>query len=522
MLELEDKLEPGTGLLGVEEQESLHHYDRESDLVEAENPEPDEDLEGPIAAARTEFTEDPVRVYLREAGAARLLTREKEVAIARRIERGQHQVFKVVSRSPLVWSELLAAAEDIKEHRRSVRDLVQFDEEELTEKKLERKTQQTLRVLEQVGKNSRQIHTLAARFARLPKSNAPQVLAARYRLARRTIHISKLVRSLDFTPAERTRLVALIERTASQYAGLEQTVRQVERRVRQAKGQNAAEARRELRKYRLQYQELESRTGASAAQFQRELGRLKRGEALAMQAKKELTQANLRLVVSIAKKYSQRGLHLLDLIQEGNIGLMRAVDKFDWRRGYKFSTYATWWIRQAITRAIADQARTIRLPVHMVETLNKVARTSRELEQKMGRAPKAEEIGRKLGLKTQQVQQVLKVARQPLSLDAPIGEDDTRLGDFIEDKDVLSPADRVVERGLKEETAALLKTLTPREEKVMRLRYGLDDGQERTLEEVGESFGLTRERIRQIEVQVLRQLRNPSRSAKLRAFLRTN
>ncbi|HLG15983.1 MAG TPA: RNA polymerase sigma factor RpoD [Blastocatellia bacterium] len=482
----------------------------------------DEELDLDLTPGSADKTNDPVRLYLREMAVVPLLTRDGEVVIARRIERGRRRALKAISRSPICIEDLIKTGERLRRGELHIREVVTFsDQEVITEEKIEEYQNQILDAIAEIKRFYARMLKLYDRTLNEPKRST-KLPRLRRKLARARVEVSRQTIALDLTIQQHGDLTALIRDSVRQAREVRSGIDKARRSLERKKwNEDERELKRNLREAERRLSELEGRWHVNAIELERSLASINSGEEEANRAKKELIEANLRLVVSIAKKYTNRGLQFLDLIQEGNIGLMKAVDKFEWRRGYKFSTYATWWIRQAITRAIADQARTIRIPVHMIETINKLIRTSRALVQELGREPSSEEIAKKMELPVTKVRKVLKIAQEPISLETPIGEEeDSHLGDFLEDKTITNPSEAVITSNLREITDEVLKSLTPREEKVIKMRFGLGpNGSEHTLEEVGQHFAVTRERIRQIEAKALRKLRHPSRSRKLKAFL---
>jgi RNA polymerase primary sigma factor len=507
--------------LGVDVIDRPERYQNRDDFESSANEfDKKEDETTEFGLATHEKTNDPVRMYLREMGTVPLLDREGEVEIAQRIEQGEWMIYEALCENPVVLRELLRLNEMAAKDKRILRELVAADPDEPLDPKAADRIKGNLKIFEQIATNDQEIGELRKRQKRC-KPDGEKYLEIEREIDRLVAKIAKDIRTVDFSVQTRNRLVDFLKDIDKQFSRFEQDIKRAQTALkRETNEELKALHRRRIEKYRGNLRELEERYGTTHAEIASTINKIRLGEGTCERAKEELIVANLRLVVSIAKKYTNRGLQFLDLIQEGNIGLMKAVEKFEYRRGYKFSTYATWWIRQAITRAIADQARTIRIPVHMIETINKLTRTSRSLVQELGREPTAEEIGERMDLPASKVRKIMKIAQEPISLETPIGEEeDSHLGDFIEDKNAISPIESVIFANLKDQTRKVLKTLTPREELVLKMRFGVGDGSEHTLEEVGRSFNVTRERIRQIESKALRKLRHPSRATKLKPFL---
>ena len=479
-----------------------------------------EDGEAALAMQSLEKTNDPARMYFREMGAVPLLTRGGEAKIGKRIEKGQKGALKALSRSLLVAGTISSYGDRLRTNVLDIENLVEFDEHCPSHDSPKERRRKVLRDIDEITALRREVAKIKEQLGTQKKSKKYQSLLSK--LARYRISMARIIRNLVLTPRIHQELVDVVKSAANRIVKLQRESKEMKKLQRfSLKLHEAKKVRLQLRKIKKETREIEEEGLTSPAGLKRTWAAVQRGQLEVEIAKKELVEANLRLVVSIAKKHFNRGLQFLDLIQEGNIGLMRAVDKFDYQRGYKFSTYATWWIRQNITRGIADQGRTIRVPVHMIETINKMIRTWRSLVQEYGRKPTSEEVAEKMGMTVSKVRKIAKIAQQPISLETPIrGDEKSRLGDFIEEHGVLSPSETVIEINMRDQATAVLQVLTPREEQIIRMRFGVGDGSDHTLEEVGQRFSVTRERIRQIEAKALRKLRQPSASRKLETFLK--
>jgi RNA polymerase primary sigma factor len=485
-----------------------------------------EDVRPELLAKEVDSAEDLVGVYLREMGVTPMLTREGEATLALRIERGCRRTGKAISRLPICIEAIIATGERLKRGDQHIREVINFrDQEDITEAGIHECLITTLASIGKLSSEYKIALKLYAKVQNEPKSSK-KLRRLRSKLTRQRVKVSRLCRGLDLTPIQRDHLTRLIREAVAEARYAKATIESARaalarKRTRQT---NERELKSALRKANRNLVELEARWRVSATELERALARLSAGEVEAGHARDEMVRSNLRLVVSIAKKYTNRGLQFLDLIQEGNVGLMRAVDKFDWRRGFKFSTYGTWWIRQAITRAIMEQSHTIRIPVHMVETINKQVQASRALEQELGHAPTTEDISKRLDIPEARVRKVLEVVQEPISLETPVGSDeDVSLGELIEDKSVAGFSDELINADLRDAINEAFMHLTPREEKVLKMRFGLGhSGREHTLDEVGMHFGVTRERVRQIEAKALFKLQHPSRSSKLKTFAGPN